>query len=86
MIATVKKRNEMPEYLKLAYVGTDSRGVYGLSIGMQRKMGQKIEVMPVSDKNAKLYDFIDNDGYMYRKDWLIMEEETDKVEAGNEKS
>ena len=85
MIATIKKRSEMPEYLKLAYVGTDSRGVYGFSIGMQRKMGQEIEVMPIGDKNAKLYDFIDNDGYMYRKDWLIMEEKTDKVEAGNEK-
>jgi len=86
MIATVKKRDEMPEYLKLAYVGTDSRGVYGFSIGMQRKMGQEIEVMSIGDKNAKLYDFIDNDGCMYRRDWLIVEEIPDKVEAGSEKS
>lgn len=86
MIATVKKRDEMPEYLKLAYVGTDSRGVYGFSIGMQRKMGQEIEVISVSDKYAKLYDFIDNDGYKYRRDWLIVEKIPDKVEAGSEKS
>lgn len=85
MIATVKERSEMPEYLKLAYVGTDSRGVYGFSTDMQRKMGREIEVISVSDKNAKLYDFIDNDGYMYRRDWLIVEEIPNKVEVENEK-
>jgi len=70
MTAIVKELKEMPIYLKLLFVGTDERGAYGFSVGMQKKMGKRIEIKPVSAGNISLYDYIDNDGCMYREDWL----------------
>ena len=67
MIATVRELEEMPSYLKLLFIGRNERGTYGFTIGMQKKMGSRISIQPVNKPN---YDYIDDDGYMYRKDWL----------------
>ena len=70
MTAIVKTLKEMPAYLKLHMTGSDKRGTYGFSIGMQRKMGKRISIKPVGPDNVALYDYIDDDGCMYREDWL----------------
>lgn len=70
MTAIVKKRKEMPEYMVFSYYGKDNRGSYGFSISMQRKMGQSIFVMPTGAKLKPLYDYIDDEGYCYREEWL----------------
>jgi len=67
MIAIVKVLEEMPSYLRLSFIGRNERGTYGFTIGMQKKMGREINVQPADKMN---YDYIDDDGYMYRKDWL----------------
>ncbi len=71
MKVTVKRMNEMPEYLQEdSMVGSDKRGDYGFVIGMQKKMGRVINVEYVSDNYKPLYDYIDEDGYMYREEWV----------------
>jgi len=70
MTATLRTKKEMPVYMTFSYFGKDNRGSYGLSMGMQRKMGKEIEIMAVGNKNKKLYDYIDNDGFLYREEWL----------------
>ncbi len=75
MKATVKRIDEMPEYLQGdLMVGNDERGDYGFTNGMQKKMGKIIDVEYVSDNYKSLYDYIDEDGYMYREEWLHREE------------
>ncbi len=66
----VKELKDMPTYLKLSLFGQTDRGVYGFSRGMQEKMGKTIDVTVIDNPLMKSYDYIDNDGYCYRKEWL----------------
>ena len=74
MKATVKTFEEMPSYLtEDMTVGHDERGDYGFVCGMQKKMGKAIDVVKTDHSNGtleNLYDYIDEDGYCYRKEWL----------------
>ena len=70
MKATVKCFKKMPDYLKLSFIGHDERGDYGFVISMQRKMGKTIDVEFTTGNDKKFYDYIDADGYKYRKEWL----------------
>ena len=70
MTAIVKTLKEMPAYLKLHMTGSDKRGTYGFAIGMQRKMGKRINIKPVGSIDVDLYDYMDDEGYKYREEWL----------------
>lgn len=70
MTAIVRTKKEMPEDMKFSYYGKDNRGPYGFSIHMQRKMGQSVFIMSTGKKLQPLYDYIDDEGYLYREEWL----------------
>lgn len=70
MTAIVRTKKEMPEYMQFSYFGKDNRGSYGFVMEMQRKMGEEISIMQTGKKLMPLYDYIDDEGYCYREEWL----------------